>query len=145
MIAPLAMRFLEQAAGAAGKSAVRAAPELLAALEAHDWPGNVRELKAVIERALLLARGGELGTRHLVFAKPEPTSGEPAPLPPTAAPAGGEDLSFLDPAQIEERAKIIAVLDACAGNQTRAAKMLGVSRSTLVNKLVLFRIPRPRQ
>jgi transcriptional regulator with GAF, ATPase, and Fis domain len=145
MIAPLAMRFLEQAALAAGKTAVRAAPELLAALEAHDWPGNVRELRAVIERALLLARGGELGVRHLVFAKPEPAAaGAPAPAPP-APPASSEDLSFFDAAQLEERAKIIAVLDACAGNQTRAAKMLGVSRSTLVNKLVLFRIPRPRQ
>jgi len=143
MIAPLAIRFLEQAAQAAGRSAVRAAPELLAALEEHDWPGNVRELKAVIERALLLARSGELGVRHLVFSKPE--GGKAVPPDPRPAPPPTEDLSFLDADQIEERAKILAVLDACAGNQTRAAKMLGVSRSTLVNKLVLFRIPRPRQ
>ncbi len=142
MIAPLALRFLESAAHAAGRRAVRAAPEFLSALEEHDWPGNVRELKAVIERALLIARGGELGTRHLVFAKPDPAD-EITPRPIAAAPVPSTD-PYLDSSQLEERAKIVNALDACAGNQTRAAKMLGIARSTLVNKLVLFRIPRPR-
>jgi two-component system response regulator AtoC len=46
--------------------------------------------------------------------------------------------------QREDRARVIAALEDCAGNQTRAAKLLGVGRSTLVNKLGLYRIPRPR-
>jgi DNA-binding protein Fis len=43
-----------------------------------------------------------------------------------------------------ERDRIIAALDKCAGNQTRAARLLGISRATLAHKLALFRIPRPR-
>jgi DNA-binding protein Fis len=39
---------------------------------------------------------------------------------------------------------VIAALEECAGNQTRAAKQLGIARTTLVNKLALYRIPRPR-
>ncbi len=44
-----------------------------------------------------------------------------------------------------ERARIIAALDQCSGNQTRAAKLLGVSRRTLVSRLVTYQIPRPRK
>jgi transcriptional regulator of acetoin/glycerol metabolism len=44
----------------------------------------------------------------------------------------------------DERARIIAALDGAAGNQTRAARALGISRSTLVQRIRLFRIPRPR-
>ena len=39
---------------------------------------------------------------------------------------------------------MVAALDECAGNQTRAAKRLGIARTTLVTKLRLYRIPRPR-
>jgi two-component system response regulator AtoC len=77
-----------------------------------------------------------------VFAKPDPAA-EIAP-PPIAAPPVPSTDPYLDSSQLEERAKIVNALEACAGNQTRAAKMLGIARSTLVNKLVLFRIPRPR-
>ena len=58
---------------------------------------------------------------------------------PAAAPA--DDL----PAeQAAERDRIIAALDACVGNQSNAAKQLGISRANLVNKLALYRVPRPR-
>jgi transcriptional regulator with GAF, ATPase, and Fis domain len=145
LIAPLALRFLDELRRQLGRPPVRAAPELLAALEAYSWPGNVRELKAVIERALLLSRGGELGVRHLAFTPRAPADVvPPAPPPSTPAPASGEDLSFLTAEQQAERAQVIAALDACGGNQTRAAKLLGISRSTLVNKLALYRIRRPR-
>jgi DNA-binding protein Fis len=44
----------------------------------------------------------------------------------------------------DERARIVAALDECAGNQTRAAKKLGIARATLAHKLALLKIPRPR-
>ncbi|MBZ0237832.1 MAG: sigma 54-interacting transcriptional regulator, partial [Deltaproteobacteria bacterium] len=68
LIGPMALRFLEHARRQAG-SPPRLAAEVLAALEDYGWPGNVRELKAVIERAVLLARGGEISAKHLAFAR----------------------------------------------------------------------------
>jgi len=149
LIAALALRFLDDARRRLGRDPVRAAPELLAALEAYDWPGNVRELKAVIERAVLLARGGELGVRHLAFT-PRPAAAAPrgvsanAPAPAAPGTAPDDDLSFLSPVQLADRERVIAALETCGGNQTRAAKKLGISRTTLVNKLALYRIRRPR-
>ena len=101
----------------------------MARLVRHDWPGNVRELKAVVERALLLAGDDEIATRHIVLD------------PPTTAPAPAAAPLAID----DERARIIAALDQCAGNQTRAARLLQMSRATLANKLALHRIPRPRK
>ena len=126
----LAAQFLDAVRSESGQPQLRLAGETLAALARHDWPGNVRELKAVIERAALLARGGEIFARHLKFA----TSEEPAE---TASPD-------LTPAERAERDKILQALDECAGNQTRAAKQLGMSRSSLLIKLRVFRINRPR-
>ena len=181
LIGPMALRFLADARPQPGQPP-RLAAEVLAALEAYAWPGNVRELKAVIERAVLLARGGELGVRHLTFAQrsaaaataPPPVGGpaaatEPPPVggpaavapanaaPVRAAPVAGAavaapataaldepPLDFLDDEQRADRARLIVALDECAGNQTRAARKLGIARTTLVHKLRLYRIPRPR-
>lgn len=138
-IGPLALRFIDDASRRLGRPGVRASPELIAALAAHDWPGNVRELKATIDRAVLLARGSELGPRHLAFSERRRT-----PVAAAATPALADELAFLDADQREERARIIAALDENAGNQTRTAKALGISRSALVNRIALYRIPRPR-
>ena len=120
-IAALAARFAKDAGATL-------APAAIARLGAHDWPGNVRELKNVIERAALLAGGGAIGAEHLLFD----TTSAPAP-------ALAEDTDDA------ERDRILAALDACAGNQTQAAKQLGISRATLVHKLDLYRVPRPRK
>jgi DNA-binding NtrC family response regulator len=66
-------------------------------------------------------------------------SGAPT-LPPTALPAssGGRK-------DDEERARIYAALDRCAGNQTQAAQLLGMSRRTLINRLEKYAMPRPRK
>ena len=103
----------------------------LARLASHDWPGNVRELRNVIERAALLSGGGAIEPAHILID-----------TAPAAAPSSGADA--LTGEQAAERDRIVAALDACAGNQSQAAKQLGVSRANLVNKLALYRIPRPR-
>jgi transcriptional regulator with PAS, ATPase and Fis domain len=129
-IGRLSLQFLRAAHDKShGKKPLQIAPELLQKLEAHDWPGNVRELRAALERAVLLARGGEIGWKHLALAKP-------------AAPRATKKA---DPEADPERQQILDALEACAGNQTRAAKILGISRATLVNKLAIHRIPRPRK
>ncbi len=148
-IPALAVRFFE---AALEKSAKRStlAPEVFAALQAYDWPGNVRELKAVIERALLLARGNELGVRHLAFS-PRVEGSSPVAAVANAAPAvvtkrvpDDPALAHLTPAEREQRRELLEALEKFSGNQTRAAKALGISRTTLVNRLNLFRIARPR-
>jgi two-component system response regulator AtoC len=141
-IPTLALRFFD----AANKTGARLSPAVFEALHAHDWPGNVRELKAVIERGLLLARGGELGPQHLAFS-PRVDAPKPRPAPalaPNLDPAPDGDIAHLTAEEQTQRQELIAALEACSGNQTRAAKLLGISRTTMVNKLALYRIPRPR-
>ncbi|HEY4058921.1 MAG TPA: sigma 54-interacting transcriptional regulator [Kofleriaceae bacterium] len=123
-IAPLARQFL----ATSGKDLDA---DVLARLEAHAWPGNVRELKAVLERAAILAGAQKLEPRHLAIS---PLAGKTSAMPVAATPA-----------EAAERERIIEALDACAGNQTRAAKLLGISRATLVTKLTFHRIQRPRK
>ena len=140
MIARLATQFAQRV-DSAGVSA-----DALAVLEAHDWPGNVRELKAVIERAALLARGKPIRPTHLAFT-PQAAPSAPAaapPPPPAASDARAPSLEGLDAEQQADRARIIAALEECSHNQTRAAQKLGMSRTALVTKLRIYRIPRPR-
>ena len=141
LIGRLALGFL---AAGGGDRAPRLDADALAALEAYRWPGNVRELRAVMERAVLLARGGAIGVRHLAFTRdPSAAVVTPASVAP-AVPTPDVLEDGLTAAQRDERARIIAVLAACAGNQTRAAQQLGLPRTTLASKLALYRIPRPR-
>jgi DNA-binding NtrC family response regulator len=104
------------------------------ALIKHPWPGNVRELRNVMERAVVLSGGRRIESAHLQLAAPPARK-----APPTlAAQPPGSDGS-------DERARIIAALEACAGNQTSAARLLGMSRRTLIYKLDELDIPRPRK
>jgi two-component system, NtrC family, response regulator AtoC len=150
MIGPLALHFLEEACRRAGRAPVALPADVLAALEAHPWPGNVRELKAVLERALLLARDRVPGVRDLVLSRaPASPAAPPPPAAPPSAPSPSPAERAPAPPDLtdDERAdrdRVLAALDACAGNQTRAAQRLGISRTSLVNKLRLYRIPRPR-
>jgi DNA-binding NtrC family response regulator len=129
-IAPLARFFAEAAAAASGRAGgMRLEPDALAALERHKWPGNVRELKNVIHRAMLHADGGAIAAPHLMF---DPVASEPAE--PTGE--GGDRL---------DRAHVLAILERCGGNQTRAARMLGVARGTLIKRLELYDVARPRR
>ncbi len=146
---PLARHFLD------GKARFTAAA--LAALHRHAWPGNARELKSTVERAALLARGGPIDAEHLTFGVgvalggkraglpglPTPR-GEPAP-PPAAPPPAPEPRDVRDELAALERERILAALDASGGNQSRAAKWLGISRATLVRRITAYGVTRPRK
>jgi DNA-binding NtrC family response regulator len=116
-IPDLARQFIATAAKGLG----RKPPKLVAgdALLRYAWPGNVRELRNVIERAVLLAND-RIENEHLIF---------------------DESAQAEDP----ERERILKALSECGGNQTRAAKLLGISRRTLTNRLNEFALPRPRK
>jgi transcriptional regulator with GAF, ATPase, and Fis domain len=145
-IGPLAVQFIEEAAREAGRPEVSASLEVMSALAAYDWPGNVRQLRTVIRRAVLLSQGAELRRRHLVFSPVGDAGRAPSPASPSRLVSSivPDDLGFLTPEQLLDRARLVAALDACAGNQTRAARLLGIGRTALVQKMSLYRIPRPR-
>jgi DNA-binding NtrC family response regulator len=146
-IAPLAMQFLDAANRRRARTAGLGA-DAITALEAHAWPGNVRELKAVIERASVLAGAGDVSARHLAFAARATPSAAPSAVPAADPAMPGADPaveleSALDDAQRADRARVIRALEDCAGNQTRAAKQLGISRTTMITKLRIYKIPGP--
>jgi DNA-binding NtrC family response regulator len=147
----LAQRFLHEASRQLGRTTPTLAPTTLRALTEHDWPGNVRELRNVIERAVLLCGDDVLEPAHLparvlagarTSAPPPPTSGAREPSPRDLRIADGALRSEIEAV---EREKIIEALAHCAGNQTQAAQLLGISRRTLVARLSEYAIPRPRK
>jgi DNA-binding NtrC family response regulator len=219
----LAEAFIRQAWTATDRTPPRLSPEALRLLRGgYRWPGNIRELKNVIERALVLLDGDEIGPACLPVEKlsalPPPLSivargtggpaaaaaGPGAPLLPFARPPlgslpqgrdqvaegaegheadseDGEDsrdsaplsasqrgarppawplggssagslprgydpeAPALPPGKAAERRRILDALAACAGNQSRAAQLLGMPRRTFVSKLDAYRIARPRK
>ena len=132
----LATTLAAAAAARSGAPAPAITPAAIARLQAHDWPGNVRELRNAMERAVLLSAGGPIQPSHVVFDPPIVPSPHAPPAAAPAAPAAASD---------DERQRIIDALEACAGNQTRAARRLGMSRSTLATKLAIHRLPRPQK
>jgi len=103
----------------------------LEALQAYHWPGNVRELRNVIERAFILhASAEELRAEHL---PPELRGATPAARRPDKAPAGvPQDGLVLEDV---ERKLIREAMERSNGNQSQAARLLGISRDTLRYRL----------
>ena len=102
-------------------------------LEAHPWPGNVRELEHIVERAVILARGPLLDAEDLPLL--------PAPAPATQA----ADVSLPSGCSLEEleRLAILHTLELTDWNKRQTAKILGIHRPTLYNKLRKYRLWRP--
>jgi two-component system, NtrC family, response regulator AtoC len=157
-IEPLARLFLRQFCHASGLPVPELTPEALRAMQSYSWPGNVRELKNVMERAPLLSDGAPITAEHVPTDTIEP--GELFPpeeqettetffpsrsgrsFEPAAVPSG-MGLRFKDDAA--DRARLSQALEQCAGNQTRAARLLGISRRTLINHLERLNMPRPKK
>jgi len=126
-IEALARHFLDRLARRAPRRVDGIAPAALDVLTAYRWPGNVRELRNVIERAVMLGAGEVIEVDDL---PPEIRGSHPAP-----APAAGEQVTLPLPVDELERRNLFAALAATGGNKTRAARLLGVDRVTLYNRL----------
>jgi DNA-binding NtrC family response regulator len=104
---------------------LRLRPGALDPLEAHPWPGNVRELQNVLERLVVLSDGA-LGAEDVARC-----------LSPASPPSRAQAPAQLDQARAEaERMAIEDALRRTGGNRTAAARVLGISRRTLYNKMV---------
>jgi DNA-binding NtrC family response regulator len=113
-ILPMAHAFLPR-----GAALTRAAED---ALVAYQWPGNIRELKNTLWRAAILAQGQPLDVVHLGL--PGTTT--------TAAPRANTESRRMD--DVEREAIRVALADA-KGNRSQTARLLGIARSTLLEKL----------
>ncbi|MBK9030108.1 MAG: sigma 54-interacting transcriptional regulator [Myxococcales bacterium] len=137
----LADHFLARLAARTGAAPKRLAPDALALMLDHDWPGNVRELEHAIEAAAVYGEGDELVARDLpiagkVFRRRAEHALDSAAVVSDGAPRAGlrETLEDL------ERGRLAEVLSSCAGNRSRAAKALGMSRGALLRRLKRYNL-----
>jgi transcriptional regulator with PAS, ATPase and Fis domain len=133
-VEPLARLFIAKLCESLGRPAPVLSPAGAEVLRGHSWPGNVRELKNVMERAVLLVEGTAIGPAHIQLDRSVET-----------AEGDGNRRTHAVTPENAERARIVAALEKCGGNQTRAAKLLGISRTTLVQRLDAFQLPRPKK
>lgn len=146
-IRPLASMFLARALGSLQAPPLSIDEATFEVLERYPFPGNVRELKNLIERGAALCRGRVLLVEHLpekvrCFAE---RSGKSPGSELRSLSESSSWSSFPPSSRRGERHQILEALDKCAGNQTRAAELLGISRRTLVTRLGELDIPRPRK
>ena len=142
-IAPLAVGFMRGFCRESNRPVPRLGEEVIELLRGYSWPGNIRELKNVIERALVLCDEDEILPEHLPLEKMALEPAIQTSTRPTGA--GGDAPSRLTPDEQRERQRMIDALEACVGNQTRAAAALAMPRRTFVAKLDRYGIPRPQK
>ncbi len=125
-------------------------------LTAHQWPGNVRELRNAVTHAVVMSPGSLIGLEHLpaylrrldlspgdTFPAPPMPTGPDTPVAPAphAGPAGSVSpdpppLSSLSPHQSAQQAEILAALAQSGYNVSQAARLLGIHRTTLINRML---------
>jgi len=127
-VLPLANEFLNELGAEMGVTPAGFTETCVERLLCHAWPGNVRELRNVVERAVLLARDEAISVEHMGLenASPSTTSDDGSSL---VLPVRDRSLRNV------ERALIERVLVETEGNRSQAARLLGVNRATLYNKL----------
>ncbi len=114
-------------------------PAALDLLRRHAWPGNVRELRNVIERAAVMCSESTILPEHLPPSVRVPLRAQAAPTSASASPSSGVGRDPPSNLQAEikalERNRICEALERCGGNQSEAARQLGMPRRTLVSRL----------
>ncbi|WPB75473.1 sigma-54 dependent transcriptional regulator [Archangium violaceum] len=147
-IEPLVRHFLEVHAKANGRPPFTLTLDGLEALRIQPWPGNVRQLQNFIERLVVLSDGpvltGDEVRREvarqpgIVPAAPTPTPASPFPnalAMPAPGGTGSEGRTLESQRKDMERQALVDALDRAGDNRTLAARLLGISRRTLYNKL----------
>ena len=139
----LADHFIARIAPKVGKTIGGLSDQARQLLLQHRWPGNVRELEHVIERACVLCPGPTISTDHLPLdltslSRPaeQPAFADSGPAPPVFAQP-----EPVAPATTLSRAdRIVAALRTAGGNKAKAARLLGIDRTTLYRKIKELRL-----
>ena len=135
---PLAKHFVVEACQRLGSRPVVLSKAALASLRAHPWPGNIRELRNVIERAVVLSEGDTIQPRHISLRDGIGSADDAPPFalePPPAGKTTASQPGLMDELVEVERKRILEAMDLAGGNQTVAARLLQISRRTLVYRL----------
>lgn len=132
-------------AGDESRYPTRISPGSMSRLAAYHWPGNIRELENVLSRAAILCDSDEIRTEDLLAAGLS-TSQRSAQVPVVDASdvdvASGRPLKAIveDTVRAVERQAIADALQKAEGSPARAAKLLGISRASIYNKIKEYRI-----
>ncbi len=129
----LAKHFIDRFNREFKKNVYKMAPETEQLMLGYHWPGNVRELQNTIERAILLECDDVLLPEHLLFAEAETT-----PAPESSPVPRATDMTLDD----VEKEYILRVIEAVGWNKNRAAKKLGIDRTTLYTKIKKYSLAR---
>ncbi len=121
-IPTLAAEFARRYGHRFGMAGVRLSPELIDALGRADWPGNVRQLENAVARMVAMSGGGDIRADAFVPANAQ-------------GPATEGALTWREQLDAFERGLITEALSAADGNQSEAARRLGMSRSALIDRL----------
>jgi two-component system response regulator HydG len=121
---PLLVEHFLRVFAPAGAKPKKTSPKAMRLAMAYAWPGNIRELENAIQRAVVLSRGETIFPEHLP-AKVQAAAGDES----DEAPRSGKTIRDV------ERETIVRALKETGGNRTHAAKILGISRRTLQNKI----------
>ncbi|MHB8916946.1 MAG: sigma 54-interacting transcriptional regulator [Desulfocucumaceae bacterium] len=130
-IYPLAMHFVRKYNRILGAGIRGISPQAIEILQAHRWPGNVRELENVVERALNIVTAGEILPAHL----PEYLQGAPD-IKKTSSEVNIPALNMTTGIAGTEKDLILRALAEAGGNRSRAAQILGISRTKLYDRIV---------
>ena len=138
-IPAIARHFVVEHGGRLGRSGVSLTPAAEALLLAHQWPGNVRELENVIQRALILSTGPNIGPEYFNLCSGAKHLAEPAPTV-LAHQAGLSDVgNNADNMKNLEREHILRTLAELGGSSKLTIERLGISERTLRYKLQQYR------
>jgi PAS domain S-box-containing protein len=127
-IALMVQNFIEQNSSKGNKTISGLTPEALEALLIYPWPGNVRELRNAIEYAFVLCPGGWIALEHL------------PPKITTASRSPAQNHKPNTAAWQQERERLLDTLRQVGGNQSEAARLLGVSRVTIWKRIKKYGI-----
>jgi DNA-binding NtrC family response regulator len=136
-IPALAAEFARRYGERFGMDGMRLSPELIEALEAASWPGNVRQLENTVAR--LVALHGGSGEITVEAFRETLSGGTDRPAEPSLDGTG----DLREQLQSIERGIIVRTLSAVSGNQSEAARRLGLSRTSLIDRLKKYGLAEP--